>query len=215
MKISALQSMTQTYANRHACGFSLFNDVSNQGFKICRGQFTFRQDDKTKTVVFPNDLEKIILGHFSLRNKTAFLAVDANGDFYLIKVWALTVFLGPILSTFLSFILFNKGEKLNEELFVFIFIQIVFGIFLCLPSLVISEIFYKTISKKDLNDNNVFYYTILISLLTTSLTYIIFFGRTDDYSIVFSISYSAILILGFFYFKNSDKHQLTTDKQNI
>ena len=137
------------------------------------------------------------------------------GDFYLLKVWALTVFLGPILSTFLSFILFNKVEKLNEELFVFIFIQIVFGIFLCLPSLVISEIFYKTISKKDLNDNNVFYYTILISLLTTSLTYIIFFGRTDDYSIVFSISYSAILILGFFYFKNSDKHQLTTDNQNI
>ena len=137
------------------------------------------------------------------------------GDFYLLKVWALTVFVGPILSTFLSFIFFNKGEKLNEELFVFIFIQIVFGIFLCLPSLVISEIFYKTISKKDLNDNNVFYYTILISLLTTSLTYIIFFGRTDDYSIVFSISYSAILILGFFYFKNSDNHQLTTDKQNI
>ena len=136
------------------------------------------------------------------------------GDFYLLKVWALTVFVGSILSTFLSFF-FNKGEKLNEELFVFIFIQIVFGIFLCLPSLVISEIFYKTISKKDLNDNNVFYYTILISLLTTSLTYIIFFGRTDDYSIVFSISYSAILILGFFYFKNSDKHQLTTDKQNI
>ena len=137
------------------------------------------------------------------------------GDFYLLKVWASTVFVGPILSTFLSFIFFNKGEKLNEELFVFIFIQIVFGIFLCLPSLVISEIFYKTISKKDLNDNNVFYYTILISLLTTSLTYIIFFGRTDDYSIVFSISYSAILILGFFYFKNSDNQQLTTDKQNI
>ena len=136
------------------------------------------------------------------------------GDFYLLKVWALTVFVGPILSTFLSFF-FNKGEKLNEELFVFIFIQIVFGIFLCLPSLVISEIFYKTISKKDLNDNNVFYYTILISLLTTSLSYIIFFGRTDDYSIVFSISNSAILILGFFYFKNSDNHQLTTDNQNI
>ena len=137
------------------------------------------------------------------------------GDFYLLKVWALTVFVGPILSTFLSFIFFNKGEKLNEELFVFIFIQIVFGIFLCLPSLVISEIFYKTISKKDLNDNNVFYYTILISLLTTSLTYIIFFGRTDDYSIVFSISYSAILILGLKKKKNSDNHQLTTDNQNI
>ena len=111
-------------------------------------------------------------------------------------------------ANFINFFLFffNKGEKLNEELFVFIFIQIVFGIFLCLPSLVISEIFYKTISKKDLNDNNVFYYTILISLLTTSLTYIIFFGRTDDYSIVFSISYSAILILGFFYFKNSTQN---------
>ena len=39
------------------------------------------------------------------------------GDFYLLKVWALTVFVGPILSTFLSFF-FNKGEKLNEELFV-------------------------------------------------------------------------------------------------
>ena len=48
------------------------------------------------------------------------------GDFYLIKVWALTVFLGPILSTFLSFILFNKGEKFNEELLVFIFLQVSF-----------------------------------------------------------------------------------------
>ena len=45
------------------------------------------------------------------------------GDFYLLKVWALTVFVGPILSTFLSFIFFNKGEKLNEELFVFILLH--------------------------------------------------------------------------------------------
>jgi hypothetical protein len=85
MKISALQSMTQTYSSRHTCGFSLFNDVSKLGFKVCHGQFAFRQDGKNKTVYFANDLEKIILGHFTLRNKMAFLAVDANGDFYLIN----------------------------------------------------------------------------------------------------------------------------------
>ena len=137
------------------------------------------------------------------------------GDFYLIKVWALTVFLGPILSTFLSFILFNKGEKFNEELLVFIFLHVFFGIGLCMPSLVISEIFYLTISKTKIKDFQVFYLTILISLLTTIFTYFTFLEKIDDFFIIFSISYSAILILGFFYFKNSDKHQLTTDKQNI
>ena len=137
------------------------------------------------------------------------------GDFYLIKVWALTVFLGPILSTFLSFILFNKGEKFNEELLVFIFLQVSFGIGLCMPSLVISEIFYLTISKTKIKDFQVFYLTILISLLTTIFTYFTFLEKIDDFLIIFSISYSAILILGFFYFKNSDNHQLTTDNQNI
>ena len=137
------------------------------------------------------------------------------GDFYLNKVWALTVFLGPILSTFLSFILFNKGEKFNEELLVFIFLQVSFGIGLCMPSLVISEIFYLTISKTKIKDFQVFYLTILISLLTTIFTYFTFLEKIDDFFIIFSISYSAILILGFFYFKNSDNHQLTTDNQNI
>jgi len=137
------------------------------------------------------------------------------GDFYLIKVWALTVFLGPILSTFLSFILFNKGEKFNEELLVFIFLQVSFGIGLCMPSLVISEIFYLTISKTKIKDFQVFYLTILISLLTTIFTYFTFLEKIDDFFIIFSISYSAILILGFFYFKNSDNQQLTTDNQNI
>ena len=137
------------------------------------------------------------------------------GDFYLIKVWALTVFLGPILSTILSFILFNKGEKFNEELLVFIFLQVSFGIGLCMPSLVISEIFYLTISKTKIKDFQVFYLTILISLLTTIFTYFTFLEKIDDFFIIFSISYSAILILGFFYFKNSDNHQLTTDNQNI
>ena len=137
------------------------------------------------------------------------------GNFYLIKVWALTVFLGPILSTFLSFILFNKGEKFNEELLVFIFLQVSFGIGLCMPSLVISEIFYLTISKTKIKDFQVFYLTILISLLTTIFTYFTFLEKIDDFFIIFSISYSAILILGFFYFKNSDNHQLTTDNQNI
>ena len=137
------------------------------------------------------------------------------GDFYLLKVWALTVFVGPILSTFLSFIFFNKGEKFNEELLVFIFLQVSFGIGLCMPSLVISEIFYLTISKTKIKDFQVFYLTILISLLTTIFTYFTFLEKIDDFFIIFSISYSAILILGFFYFKNSDNHQLTTDNQNI
>lgn len=85
MKISALQSMTQNYLSRHSSGISLFNNLSGMDFKICRRQFTFRQDGKNKTVVFANDYEKVILGHFCLRNKTVLLAVDANGDFYLIN----------------------------------------------------------------------------------------------------------------------------------
>ena len=49
-----------------------------------------------------------------------------------------------------------------------------------------------------------------LSLLTTIFTYFTFLEKIDDFFIIFSISYSAILILGFFYFKNSDNHQLTT-----
>lgn len=137
------------------------------------------------------------------------------GDFYLVKVWALTVFVGPFLSTLLSLKLFNKGEKIDEQFFVFIFLEIVYGLFLSFPSLIISDALYKVLTKSKLKDKNLFYLIILLSLITTLLTYYFFLEKLNKFLIIFSLSYSAILIFGFFYFKSNKKHQLTTDKQNI
>ena len=126
------------------------------------------------------------------------------GDAYLLKIWGFTVFLGPIISSLLTFIVFNKNAKIDQEFFFFIYIQIFVGLFLSIPSFLISEFVYKFLSKSNLSNREVFTYILIISLLSTLLTYLLFFGNADDYLIIFSSTYSIILIFGLFYFKKND-----------
>lgn len=123
------------------------------------------------------------------------------GDAYLLKIWGLTVLLGPVLSSFFSFIVFTKDPELDQGFFIFIFVQIAIGIFLSLPSFLISEFFYKFLSKSNLSNHQLFAIILGISILTAISTYFLFFGRTDDYMMIFSTTYSIVLIFGFFYFK--------------
>ncbi len=124
------------------------------------------------------------------------------GNFYLYKVWALIVVFGAILASFAGWFIISS-EKLDSSFFMFIFLQIIYGIVLCIPSLILSEIFYKILSKTKLSNQKVFIYTLIISLLTTNLTYFMFFnnGNIEEYFYVFFISYSICLITGFFIFK--------------
>ena len=124
------------------------------------------------------------------------------GDAYLLKTWGLTVLLGPILASFAGIVI-TKNLNLNEELFVFIYIQILFGFVLCIPSFLISEFLYKFLSKSKLSNEELFSIVLVTSLFTTLLTYYIFFGRSDDYMIIFSIVYSSVLIFGLYYFKKT------------
>ncbi len=124
------------------------------------------------------------------------------GDAYLLKTWGLTVLLGPILASFAG-VLITKNLNLNEELFVFIYMQILFGFVLCIPSFLISEFLYKFLSKSKLSNKELFSIVLVTSLFTTLLTYYIFFGRSDDYMIIFSIVYSSVLIFGLYYFKKT------------
>lgn len=64
------------------------------------------------------------------------------GNFYLYKVWALIVVFGAILASFAGWFIISS-EKLDSSFFMFIFLQIIYGIVLCIPSLILSEIFTK------------------------------------------------------------------------
>ncbi len=130
------------------------------------------------------------------------------GDAYLLKTWGTTILVGPILSAVVGMLIFN-GTELNEELFVFIYIQILLGLILSIPSFLTVEFLYKFFSKSKLSNKELSSLILITSLLTTLITYSIFFGRIDDYMIIFSISYSIILIFGLYYFKktlNSKSH---------
>lgn len=126
------------------------------------------------------------------------------GRFFLYKVWLLTVIVGPILSTLRDFFQ-SSGARINDEFFMFILIEMVFGLVLCIPSLMISELTYKIMSKKPVSDNSVFIITLFISLVTTIITYYLFLNYPanfiDPFFYAFAGSYSICLIAGFFLFK--------------
>ena len=136
------------------------------------------------------------------------------GDAYLLKTWGLTVLLGPILSSFVA-ILMSNNIKLDQELFVFIYIQVLFGFILCIPSFLIAEFLYKFLSKAKLSNKELFSIVLVTSLLTKLLTYYIFFGRTYDYMIIFSIVYSMVLIFGLYYFKKPLNINSETKKDKL
>jgi len=128
------------------------------------------------------------------------------GDFYLYKIWIFTVVFGAVLAPAVGFLII-LGEW-NEEFFMFILLQMIYGIVLCIPSLILSDVFYKFLSKSKLTDYELFIYGVVFSLIVTNLTYYVFFnyGNLNEYFKVFSISYSTCLVAGFFIFKQKPEN---------
>ncbi len=142
------------------------------------------------------------------------------GDFYLVKVWAFILIIGSIIFPFLHFEL--KGDsKFIIGIIEFIFFEIFLGFFISIPSLLISNIIYIISSRYRFSNVKVLIITLLISFVTTLSTYIYLFNlsfsnyKTNNGGLVFCILFSLLLLIGLVIFRNSDKHQITTDKQNI
>lgn len=133
------------------------------------------------------------------------------GSFYLIKIWAFTVLIGPILAGFLGLILIPDSlNQLSFETISSIILEIVYGFVLSLPSLIISEISYMSLSKTKLQNSGILIVLILISLLTTNLTYCWLLNNANEkgYLYIFSISYSLVMISSFLYFYRKVKPSL-------
>jgi hypothetical protein len=126
------------------------------------------------------------------------------GNFYLYKIWGFTVVFGAILSSFIDSI--PDFPLFDKDFYSLTLLEIIYGIVLCIPSLIISEIFYKMISKSKLSNQIIFLITLAVSLITTIFTYYRFFSDPfgsikDNFFYTFSVAYSICLIIGFFIFK--------------
>lgn len=131
------------------------------------------------------------------------------GNFYLYKIWAFTVLFGSVSSAILGWLVIAH-DNLSTEVITFILLQIAYGFFLCIPSLVVIEIFYKIISNSKRTNLFVLLSTMILSLIATNLTYYLFFktGNLESYFFVFSITYSICLIFGFFFIFKSKSSKL-------
>ncbi|MGC4128530.1 MAG: hypothetical protein QM564_03000 [Bergeyella sp.] len=124
------------------------------------------------------------------------------GNFYLYKIWAFTVVVGATLYPLIDSI--QYPISLDSSFFGLILLMIIYGMVLCIPSLIISETFYKILSKSEILNQMIFILILIISLITTNLTYYLFWsalGNVDSNFYIFSISYNICLITGFFIFK--------------
>jgi len=129
------------------------------------------------------------------------------GNFYLYKVWAFTVVSVPILALLITLL---STTKINYFSLQFIFPVLIYGFVFCLPSLITSEIFYKSLSKKKKYHKEIFILTLIFSLITTNLTYFIFYSFMINFHwqldvlrpfTIFCLEYTVCLIAGFFIFK--------------
>lgn len=124
------------------------------------------------------------------------------GNFYLYRIWIFIVVCGAILYSLIDFILYSS--TLDSHIFTFILLIIIYGIVLCIPSLIFTEILYKFLSKKKLSSQIVFLLVLIISLITTNLTYYLFWsnglGKVPSEFYYFALIYNICLIIGFFIF---------------
>ena len=124
------------------------------------------------------------------------------GDFYLFKIWFLTVFVSPF---FYSAIYIDSLKYVIEDYFVFVFLSIIVGSVLCIPSFILNEILYKYFSYKKLSDKKLFYLVLIVSVVSTNITYFYFLGvnayaKLNGY--IFSLIYTSVLLFGFYFFNN-------------
>ncbi|KQT21839.1 hypothetical protein ASG31_00385 [Chryseobacterium sp. Leaf404] len=131
------------------------------------------------------------------------------GDYYIIKTWLLVVVVSPLFYTL--FVGYNDGKFDFNDYFTFVFLSIVFGFVIAIPSYVIIEILYRILSKTKLSNWNIFSIISFFSLITTNISYYLFFGKNmfrDEAKIgglPFVVIYSLFLMTGLLYFKKNLK----------
>lgn len=123
------------------------------------------------------------------------------GDFYLYKIWTFTVIIGAVLDVIVI------GDF--SSFFGFVFLTVLFGIIYCIPSLVLSDILYKFLSRSNLVNYKVLIFTIIFSLVTTNATYYLSYvdkmgNLVPGYYSFYKI-YNICLIAGFFIFQQKTK----------
>ncbi len=120
------------------------------------------------------------------------------GDFYLYKIWTFTVIIGAVLDIIVI------GDF--SSFFGFVFLLVLFGIIYCIPSLVLSDILYKFLSRSKLTNYKVL---IIFSLITTNVTYYLSYldkmGNLVPGFYSFYKIYNICLIAGFFIFQQKTK----------
>jgi hypothetical protein len=131
------------------------------------------------------------------------------GDSYIIKAWLLVVVVSPFFYTL--YLECNEVEFVFNDYLMFVFFTVILGFVIAIPSYIIIEILYRVLSKSKLTNQNVFLIISALSLITTNISYYLFFGKnmfsneTKIGGIPFVLTYSLFLMTGLFLFKKNLK----------
>lgn len=137
------------------------------------------------------------------------------GEYYIAKVWLFVVIISPCFYT-LIFLFDDVKFGLNDST-LFIILSIIYGFAVAIPSYIITEIVYRIVSKMKISNRNVLFTVSILSLITTNISYYLFFGKNmfskeaKIGGIPFMLTYSLFLMTGLLFFKknlNSEKLKL-------
>ncbi|WP_347219499.1 hypothetical protein [Chryseobacterium sp.] len=127
------------------------------------------------------------------------------GDYYIAKSWLFVVIISPCFYTLLF--LYNDGSFEINDYIMFVIASIIYGFVVAIPSYLIIEILYRILSRMKLSNKNVFSIVSVLSLITTNISYYLFFGKNmfskeaKIGGIPFMLIYSLFLMIGLLSFK--------------
>lgn len=134
------------------------------------------------------------------------------GDYYIAKIWLFVVIISPCFYTLVF--LCNDGKFDFNDYILFVTLSIIYGFVVAIPSYIIIEILYRILSKIKISNRNVFSIVSVLSLITTNISYYLFFGKNmfskevKIGGIPFMLIYSLFLMIGLLFFRknlNSEK----------
>lgn len=134
------------------------------------------------------------------------------GDYYIAKIWLFVVIISPFFYTLVF--LCNDGKFDFNDYILFVTLSIIYGFVVAIPSYIIIEILYRILSKIKIPNRNVFSVVSVLSLITTNISYYLFFGKNmfskevKIGGIPFMLIYSLFLMIGLLFFRknlNSEK----------
>jgi Co/Zn/Cd efflux system component len=133
------------------------------------------------------------------------------GDFYIINTWLIVIVVSPFFYTLI--LGYNDGKFVFNDYLMFVFLSVIFGFVIAIPSYIIIEILYRVLSKSKLTNQNVFFIISALSLITTNISYYLFFGKNMFSNeakiggIPFALIYSLFLMTGLLLFKKKIKSE--------